>query len=84
VRLEAYGNGQHLSHEETMSGPKEDRSSCFAHGNEYPPILASIPTMGTSLRSVESLLFRTPLEATDHLGVVSRLWPIADERVING
>jgi uncharacterized protein (DUF1015 family) len=33
---------------------------------------------------IEPLIYRMPpLEATDHLGVVSRLWPIADEHIIN-
>jgi uncharacterized protein (DUF1015 family) len=49
------------------------------------PIFGLYPDEGNEVfGKVESLVFRTPpLEATDHLGAVSRLWPIADERVVN-
>ncbi len=86
VRLEPFGKGQIYPHEETMSGPKEDRFKLFrATGMNLSPIFGFYPDEGNEvLAKVESLLFRTPpLKATDHLGVVSRLWPIADERVIS-
>lgn len=87
VRLEPFGKGQIYPHEETMSGPKEDRFKLFrATGMNLSPLFGLYPDEGNEvLAKVESLVFRTPpLEATDHLGVISRLWPIADERAING
>lgn len=87
VRLEPYGRGQIFPHEETMSGPKEDRIKLFhATGMNLSPLFGLYPDEGNEVfAKVESLVYRTPpLEATDHLGVVSRLWPIADERAING
>ena len=87
LRLEPFGKGQIYPHEETMSGPKEDRFKLFrATGMNLSPLFGLYPDEGNEVfAKVESLLFRTPpLEATDHLGVVSRLWPIADERAING
>jgi uncharacterized protein (DUF1015 family) len=86
VRLEPYGKGHVYPHEETMSGPKEDRFKLFhATGMNLSPIFSLYPDEGNEVfGKVEPLLFRTPpLEATDHLGVVSRLWPIADERIVN-
>jgi uncharacterized protein (DUF1015 family) len=86
VRLEPFGKGQIYPHEETMSGPKEDRFKLFrATGMNLSPIFGLYPDEGNEVfGKVESLVFRTPpLEATDHLGAVSRLWPIADERVVN-
>jgi uncharacterized protein (DUF1015 family) len=86
VRLEPFGKGQIYPHEETMSGPKEDRFKLFrATGMNLSPIFGLYPDEGNEVfGKVESLVFRTPpLEATDHLGVVSRLWPIADEHVVN-
>lgn len=86
VRLEPFGKGQIYPHEETMSGPKEDRFKLFrATGMNLSPIFGLYPDDGNEVfGKVETLLYRTPpLEATDHLGVISRLWPIADERIVN-
>lgn len=87
VRLEPFGKGQIYPHEETMSGPKEDRFRLFrATTMNLSPLFGLYPDENNEVFSkVESLLFRTPpLEATDHLGVKSRLWPVADERIVNG
>jgi uncharacterized protein (DUF1015 family) len=86
VRLEPFGTGRIFPHEETMSGPKADRLHLFkATGMNLSPIFGLYPDDANEVfAKIEPLLFRTPpLEATDHLGVVSRLWPIADERAIN-
>ena len=49
------------------------------------PIFGLYPDEDNEVFStIESPIYRMPpLEATDHLGVVSRLWPIADEHLIN-
>jgi uncharacterized protein (DUF1015 family) len=85
VRLEPFGQGQIYPHEETMSGPKEDRLKLFKATNmNLSPIFGLYPDSANEIFGrIDPLLHRNlPLEAKDHLGVVSRLWPVTDERVI--
>lgn len=85
VRLEPFGTGRIFPHEQTMAGPKEDRLKLFRATNmNLSPVFGLYPDDTNDVFSrVEPLLLnKLPLEATDHLGVVSRLWPITDERVI--
>jgi uncharacterized protein (DUF1015 family) len=87
VRLEPFGVGRIFPHEETLSGPKADRLRLFHATNmNLSPIFGLYPDEENEVfAKIEPLLYRSPpLEATDHLGVVSRLWPIADERIISG
>ena len=89
VRLERFGTGNIHPHEETMSGPKQDRllltRACRV--NLSPVFGLYHDDEGTAaVGSVQELLDRTvagqpPIEATDHLGVKSSLWPISDEGV---
>lgn len=80
-RLERFGEGRIYPHEETMSGPKQDRllltRACKANLSQvfglYPdPANAAEPLLA------KSIVGKSPLEATDHLGVVHRMWPIYD------
>ncbi len=86
VRLEALGKGRIYAHEETMAGPKADRLRLFhATGMNLSPVFGLYPDAGGE---VQGLLDRAvgrslPLEATDHLGVVSRLWPVSDQHVVS-
>ncbi|MBL8798308.1 MAG: DUF1015 domain-containing protein, partial [Planctomycetia bacterium] len=86
VRLEPFGTGRIYPHEETLSGPKADRLKLFhATGTNLSPIFGLFPD---DSNTVQDLLDKAvgralPLEATDHLGVVSRLWPIADQQTIS-
>jgi uncharacterized protein (DUF1015 family) len=85
VRLEPFGTGRIFPHEETMSGPKEDRLKLFqATGMNVSPLFGLYPDPTNHIFArIEPLLLRTlPLEAKDHLGVVSRMWPITDERAL--
>jgi len=85
VRLEPFGTGRIFPHEETLSGPKADRLKLFnATATNLSPIFGLYPDDDNEVfAKIESVIFRSPpVEATDHLGVVSRLWPISDERVI--
>ncbi len=85
VRLEPFGSGSIFPHEETMSGPKEDRLKLFrSTGMNLSPLFGIYPdSTNDILGRLEPQLMRTlPLEAKDHLGVISRLWPITDERTI--
>lgn len=83
VRLEPFGEGKIYPHEQTLSGPKADRLALFnATGFNLSPIFGLYPDAGAEvLQAVEAgIRDRTPREATDHLGVVSRLWPVTDAR----
>jgi uncharacterized protein (DUF1015 family) len=85
IRLEPFSSGQVFAHEETMAGPKEDRLKLFqATGMNLSPLFGIYPDATNEIFGrIESQLRRTlPLEATDHLGVTSRLWPITDERTL--
>jgi len=85
VRLEPFGTGRIFPHEQTMTGPKEDRLKLYrATGMNLSPVFGLYPDPANDVFGrIESLLHRNlPLEATDHLGVVSRLWQITDDRVI--
>ncbi|MSQ96182.1 MAG: DUF1015 domain-containing protein [Gemmataceae bacterium] len=86
VRLEKFGSGRIYPHEETMSGPKADRLKLF-HATSmnlsqifglFPDELGEVQTLldAATLRAL-------PIQATDHLGVVNKLWPITDLHVIN-
>lgn len=81
VRLERFGEGSIYPHEETMSGPKQDRllltRACKANLSQifglYPDRQGAAEAMlGQAIEGVQ------PVEATDHLGVVHRLWPVID------
>lgn len=85
VRLEPFGSGSIYPHEETMSGPKEDRLKLFrATGMNLSPLFGIYADATNEIFTrLEPQLLRTlPLEAKDHLGVLSRLWPVTDERTI--
>jgi uncharacterized protein (DUF1015 family) len=85
VRLEPYGAGHIFPHEETMSGPKADRLKLFQATNmNISPLFGLYPDPNNEVFArLDAHMHRhLPLEAKDHLGVVSRLWPITDEHTI--
>jgi uncharacterized protein (DUF1015 family) len=82
VRLEPFGQGKIFPHEQTLSGPKADRLALYqATGFNLSPIFGLYPDPdGNVQRTIESgLRDRTPLVATDHLGVENRLWVVTDQ-----
>ena len=86
VRLEEFGKGKIYPHEETMSGPKEDRLKLYrATGMNLSPVFGLYPDPKNEVYAhLDALLLKTlPREATDHLGVTTRLWPIFDEKVVS-
>src|SRR5262245_55610602 len=86
VRLEPFGQGSVYAHEETMSGPKQDRLNVLrATGMNLSPIFGLYPDEHNEVQqALDTAVGRSlPLEATDHLGVVSRLWPVTDQQVIS-
>jgi uncharacterized protein (DUF1015 family) len=82
VRLEPFGQGRIFPHEQTLAGPKADRLALYqATEFNLSPIFGLYPDAENAvLRSVEAgLRDRAPLEATDHLGVVNRLWVVNEQ-----
>ncbi|MEX2559265.1 MAG: DUF1015 domain-containing protein [Pirellulales bacterium] len=81
VRLERFGEGKIYPHEETLPGPKQDRllltQACKANLSQifglYPD-----PHGAAQQLLEQAIAGKAPLEATDHLGVVHRLWPVSD------
>ena len=84
VRLERFGTGNIHPHEETMSGPKQDRllltRACRANLSQvfglYPDARGEVQELLDN-----AVAGQPPLEATDHLGVKSWMWPLTDEGI---
>jgi len=86
VRLEPFGQGRIFAHEETMPGPKADRLKLFhATAMNLSQIFGLYPDPDSAVQTKldEAIRRAPPLEATDHLGAVSRLWPVTDQHVIS-
>jgi uncharacterized protein (DUF1015 family) len=86
VRLEPLGQGRIYAHEETLSGPKADRLKLFhATAMNLSPVFSMYPDAEGSVQSQldDAARRQPPLEAVDHLGVVSRLWPVTDQHVVS-
>jgi uncharacterized protein (DUF1015 family) len=86
VRLEPFGTGRIYPHEETMPGPRADRLKLFhATGMNLSPIFGLYPDPGDEVMGhIDAHVRRTlPIQATDHLGVVSRLWPVTDQHLVS-
>jgi uncharacterized protein (DUF1015 family) len=85
VRLEPFGKGKIFPHEQTMSGPKEDRLKLYrATGFNLSPVFGLYPDAEGDVFAHLEPFVRTapPVEATDHLGVVNRLWTVTDPAAI--
>jgi uncharacterized protein (DUF1015 family) len=86
VRLEPFGAGRIYPHEETLPGPRADRLRLFqATAMNLSPVFGLYPDDNEGAQSrLDAAVGRAlPLEATDHLGVVSRLWPVTDQHVVS-
>jgi uncharacterized protein (DUF1015 family) len=86
VRLEPFGKGKIYPHEQTMSGPKEDRLKLYrATGFNLSPVFGLYPdSEGEVAKVLEPFTLKTPpLVAKDHLGVTNRLWVITDTHAIS-
>jgi uncharacterized protein (DUF1015 family) len=86
VRLERFGEGTIYPHEETHGSAKADRlklwSACKANLSQ---IFGLYPDPENTAQDVleAAIAGVAPLEATDHLGVVHRIWPVKDISVIS-
>src|SRR5262249_6870046 len=86
VRLEPFGSGRIYPHEETMSGPKADRLKLFrATAMNLSQIFGLFPDeAGEVTAKLDAAVGRTlPIQAVDHLGVVSKLWPVTNQQTIS-
>ncbi|MFO0811018.1 MAG: DUF1015 domain-containing protein [Gemmataceae bacterium] len=86
VRLEPFGTGRIYPHEQTLAGPKADRLSLFkATAMNLSPVFGLFPDdAGEVQQALDDAVRRAlPLEATDHLGTISRIWPVTDQHVVS-
>jgi uncharacterized protein (DUF1015 family) len=86
VRLEPFGTGRIYPHEETLSGPKADRLKLFqATGMNLSPVFGLYPDSDDKVMSaLDAAVGRSlPVQATDHLGVASKLWPVTDHHAVS-
>jgi uncharacterized protein (DUF1015 family) len=86
VRLEPFGSGRIYPHEETLAGPKADRLKLFhATGTNLSPVFGLYPDpQGAVMAELDRAVGRNlPIEAADHLGVTSRLWPISEQHAVS-
>ncbi len=85
IKLEPFAKLIVQPHEETFAGPKMDRLRLMeATSANLSPVFGLFPD---DKHEVQGLLDaavgrQPPFEAMDHLGVVSRLWPVTDQTVI--
>lgn len=86
VKLEPFGTGRIFPHEQTMSGPKEDRLKLYrATGFNISPVFGLYPDATEEVFKVLEPFTRKgpPLVAKDHLGVTNRLWVVTDTQAIS-
>ena len=86
MRLEPFGTGKVYPHEETHSAAKADRlkliNACKANLSQIFGIFPDDSNEALDLLNGAADQ-AAPLECTDHLGVVHRMWPIYDVNVIS-
>lgn len=84
-RLSRFGEGQVFPHEETLPAAKADRLmlTVVTKAN-LSPIFGLYPDPDCEAQNLleAATADKTPLVATDHLGVVHRLWPLTDVAAI--
>jgi uncharacterized protein (DUF1015 family) len=85
VRLERFGEGSIYPHEETHGAAKADRlklwSACKANLSQIFGLYSDESNQAQSILET-AIASVAPLEATDHLGVVHRIWPVTDVAMI--
>ncbi len=86
TRVVRFGQGNIYPHEETMSGPKQDRLLLTrATRCNLTQIFGLYPDAKNDAQDLleKHIAGQTPIEATDHLGVVHRMWVVTDDAVIS-
>ncbi|MDB5386128.1 MAG: hypothetical protein JWM11_1774 [Planctomycetaceae bacterium] len=85
IRVEPFGEGCVFPHEQTLSGPKADRLHLIkATKTNLSPIFGLFPDDQNLVMEPldKAIVGVPPLVATDHLGVIHKLWPVHDHAVI--
>ena len=85
VRLERFGEGKIFPHEETHAAAKADRLNLIrATRANLSQIFGLYPDPANDVQLIleDAIHGQTPFEATDHLGVVHRLWAVTDVKTI--
>lgn len=86
MRLEPFGEGKVFPHEETLPGPIMDRlmltAVCKANLSQ---IFGLYPDPANEAQNLleAAIAGKAPLVATDHLGVINRIWPVMDVATIS-
>ena len=86
VRLERFGEGDIYPHEETHSAAKADRLRLtMACRTNLSQVFGLYPDERNEAQELleQAIIGQTPLEATDHLGVVHRMWTVTDVKIIS-
>ena len=86
VRIEPFGEGKIYPHEETHSKVKEDRFKLMtACGANMSQIFGIYPDQENEIQEIleSAISDKTPLSATDHLGVEHQLWLVTDTDAIS-
>ncbi|MHB8902123.1 MAG: DUF1015 domain-containing protein [Thermoguttaceae bacterium] len=85
IRLQRFGEGMIFPHEQTMSKPKVDRlmltAVCKANLSQ---VFGLYPDESCQVQGLldQAIADKTPLVATDHLGVRNLMWPVTDVSII--
>ena len=86
VRLERFGEGKIYPHEETHASAKQDRllltRACRTNLSQIFGLYPDPENVAQELLEA-AVAGQTPLEATDHLGVLHRLWIVTDVNTIS-
>lgn len=85
VRLQRFGEGNIYPHEQTHAKAKDDRLKLTrATQANLSQIFGLYPDPEKAIQEMleQHVINTRPLEAIDHLGVVHRMWPVTDARLI--
>lgn len=86
VKLERFGEGKIYPHEETHASAKQDRllltRACRTNVSQIFGLYPDPENEAQELLEA-AVADQTPLTATDHLGVVHRMWVVTDTQVIS-
>ena len=85
IQLSKFGEGQVFPHEETLPAAKVDRLMLMhVTKANLSPIFGLYPDKEKAAEKLldKAVAGKTPLVATDHLGVTHRLWPVTDANFI--
>lgn len=85
VRLQRFGEGNIYPHEQTHAKAKDDRLKLTrATQANLSQIFGLYPDPENTAQEIleQHIVTVRPLEAIDHLGVIHRVWPVTDARII--